>query len=90
MNPLFSIFYLIITGFVNDIKALRPKCTGNMQTIAKDMKDAKKECVNVFIKCKKSEDAAVKLIYECMNFDVQLLDHAAIATDAGSNITGLK
>merc|ERR1711892_776132 len=77
-----------IQSTVNDIKALSPKCVQTMETMAKDMKDAKKTCTKTFSLCKKAEDASVKLINDCMNFDVQALNQSKIADDAGSKLIG--
>merc|ERR1712106_389610 len=77
-----------IQSTVNDIKALSPKCAQTMETMAKDMKDAKKTCTKTFSLCKKAEDASVKLINDCMNFDVQALNQSKIADDAGSKLIG--
>ena len=51
------------------------------------MRAAKKICVSAFSKCKKAEDATVRLIYDCMNFDTQPLNTSAIAAEAGANIS---
>ena len=60
----------------------------NIGTMVKDMKDAKNACTDMFTKCKKAEDASVRLISDCMNFDVQNLNQSKIAEEAGSKIIG--
>jgi len=72
---------------VDLIKSFLPKCTG-MQKIAKQMKQDNKKCVAAFSKCKKAEDASVKMIGDCMWFETQGLDQAQIAIEAGSEIIG--
>jgi len=69
------------------IRSYQPKCTG-MQKIAKQMKTDKKVCIDTFILCKKAEDASVRLISECMQFNSQDLDQAQIAKEAGAEIIG--
>jgi len=73
---------------VENIKKLSPKCIQNIDSMAKKMKNDKKACIDAFIKCKKAEDASVRLINDCMNFDVQSLNQSKIAEEAGSKITG--
>ena len=74
---------------MNEIKAMSPACIQTMDKMAKDMRTAKKNCTDMFSECKKAEDASVKLISDCMNFDVQALNQSKIAEDAGSKIIGL-
>ena len=64
---------------MDEIKALSPKCIQTMDKMAKDMRTAKKTCTDTFTECKKAEDASVKLISDCMNFDVQALNQSKIA-----------
>jgi len=82
------ICWITLQGTVDGIKALSPKCIQTMDNMAKDMKAAKKTCTDTFSECKKAEDASVKLISDCMNFDVQALNQSKIADDAGSKIIG--
>jgi len=73
---------------VTAIKALEPKCMQNIDKLAKDIKKEKGKCTDMFAKCKKAEDKAVRLISECMNFDVQNLNQTKIAEEAGTKEIG--
>ena len=70
------------------IKKIQHKCIQNIIILEPEMKAAKNNCVSIFAKCKKAEDASVRLINDCMNFDVQALNQTQIAEEAGSEITG--
>ena len=74
---------------MNAIKALSPKCIQTMDKMARDIRNAKKTCTDTFSLCKRAEDASVKLISDCMNFDVQALNQSKIADDAGSKLIGI-
>ena len=80
-----KIFVLV---YKKKIQNLTPKCIENVQRMAKEMAAAKNDCVAMFAKCKKAEDASVRLISDCMHFDVQALNQSKIAEEAGSKITG--
>ena len=69
------------------IRAFRPKCTA-IQKIAKDMKQEKNDCLDTFILCKKAEDAAVRLIGDCMNYATQDLNQTNISKQGGAEIPG--
>jgi len=73
---------------VTAIKALEPKCMQSIDKLAKDIKKEKGKCTEMFAKCKKAEDKAVRLISECMNFDVQNLNQTKIAEEAGTKEIG--
>merc|ERR1712025_698849 len=73
---------------VDFIKNLRPKCS-EMSKIAKSMKKSKKACLAQFTECKKAEDAAVRLIEECMFFPTQPeLNQTLLSIQAGAEIVG--
>merc|ERR1712226_1189753 len=45
------------------------KCNSQMTTLVKDMKKAKKACIDAFSQCKKAEDKAPGLVADCMILD---------------------
>ena len=59
-----------------------------MSKIAKDMREAKSDCLDAFTLCKKAEDAAVRLIGDCMNYATQDLNQTNISKQAGAEIIG--
>ena len=48
----------------------------------------KNDCIDTFILCKKAEDAAVRLIGDCMYYATQDLNQTNISKQAGAEIIG--
>ena len=73
---------ILLAGEVNGIKALQPKCIQTIDKMGKDMKKAATTCTNTFSLCKKAEDASLKHINDCMNFETQNLNYTQIHANA--------
>ena len=52
------------------------------------MREAKSDCLDAFTLCKKAEDAAVRLIGDCMYYATQDLNQTNISKQAGAEIIG--
>eukprot|EP00090_Calanus_glacialis_P022044 TRINITY_DN33997_c0_g1_i1.p1 TRINITY_DN33997_c0_g1~~TRINITY_DN33997_c0_g1_i1.p1 ORF type:complete len:355 (-),score=87.36 TRINITY_DN33997_c0_g1_i1:66-1130(-) len=74
--------WLKLESEVNGIKALQPKCIQTIDKMGKDMKKAATTCTNTFSLCKKAEDASLKHINDCMNFETQNLNYTQIHANA--------